>query len=111
MERRKVRRSEGMPMLYVLRYEMAPGVTRERLAELFPAHHDAWTKYRDDGTLVAIGPMENPDDGALSVFTNRVAAEEFARQDPFVVGGAVGTWQILAWREAIGILPATDSDA
>jgi len=95
-------------MLYLLRYEMAPGVSRERLVELFPAHRAVWTKYRNDGTLVAIGPMENPADGALGVFTTREAAEEFAQEDPFVLGGAVGARQIWAWRESIGILPAGD---
>jgi len=98
-------------MLYVLRYEMAPGVSRERLVELFPAHRASWTTYRADGTLVAIGPMEDPADGALAVFTTRAAAEAFAHEDPFVVGGAVGSWQVLGWREAIGILPAGATDA
>ena len=97
-------------MLYVLRYEMAPGVSPETLTELFPAHRAAWTKYRSDGTLLAIGPMANPADGALAVFTTRAAADEFAHGDPFVVGGAVGAWQILAWREAIGILPAGEQN-
>ena len=95
-------------MLYVLRYEMAPGVSRERLLELFPAHRASWATYRADGTLVAIGPMEDPADGALAVFTTRAAAEAFAHEDPFVVGGAVGGWRVLGWHEAIGILPSGD---
>ena len=93
-------------MLYLLRYEMAPSAGREKLVELFPAHREAWLKYRNDGTLVAIGPMEDPAEGALGVFTTRTAAEEFAHEDPFVMEGVVGAWKILPWREALGILPA-----
>ena len=97
-------------MLYLLRYEMAPGASRDKLVELFPAHRAAWRKYRHDGTLVAIGPMEDPAEGALGVFTTRGAAEEFAHEDPFVMEGVVGTWRILPWREALGILPVDGPD-
>ncbi|HSN11789.1 MAG TPA: YciI family protein, partial [Propionibacteriaceae bacterium] len=76
-------------MKYVLRYTMADGVDPQRLREVFPDHRRHWEAYREDGTLVAIGPMEDPADGALSVFTTREAAEEFARADPFVTSGVV----------------------
>ena len=88
-------------MKYVLRYTMADGVDGDRLRALFTEHRKHWETYREDGTLVAIGPMEDPADGALSVFTTREAAEEFARSDPFVTSGVVGTWDVTGWREAI----------
>ncbi|HET7725239.1 MAG TPA: YciI family protein [Propionibacteriaceae bacterium] len=88
-------------MKYVLRYTMADGVDFTRVRELFPEHRRHWESYRENGTLVAIGPMEDPADGALSVFTTREAAEEFAASDPFVTSGVVGTWDVAGWREAI----------
>ena len=39
--------------------------------------------------------------GAMSVFTTREAAEEFARKDPFVVNGVVRSWEVREWDEAV----------
>jgi uncharacterized protein YciI len=51
--------------------------------------------------LVAYGPFGNPQEqGSMAVFTTREAAEEFAREDPFVVNGVVRDWQIREWDEA-----------
>ncbi len=97
-------------MKYVLRYTMAPGVTPARLRELFAAHRERWTAFRADGTLLAIGPMDDPADGALAVFTTRESAEEFARTDPFVTGGVVGAWDVAGWREALLDAGTGDSD-
>jgi uncharacterized protein YciI len=35
----------------------------------------------------------------MGVFTSREAAEEFVRDDPFVVNGAVSKWHIREWRQ------------
>lgn len=88
-------------MKYVLRYELAEGTDLARLREVFPEHERHWQSFRAEGTLLAIGPMEDPADGALSVFTTRDAAERFALADPFVTSGLVGTWDIAAWREVL----------
>jgi len=93
---------------YLLRYVMAPQVDIARIRELFPAHRNHWSAFQSEGTLVAIGPMENPADGALAVFTAREAAERFAEADPFVTGGVVQTWEVTAWLEAI-LDPLDDS--
>ena len=90
-----------MTVKYVLRYEMAPDPDLGRLRELFPAHRDHWSGFQADGTLVAIGPMEDPADGALAVFTTRDAAERFATDDHFVTSGVVESWMVTGWREAI----------
>jgi uncharacterized protein len=88
-------------MKYVLRYAMAPGVDGARIRDLFPAHRSHWAESRADGTLLAIGPMEDLDEGALAVFTSRAAAERFAESDPFVVSGVVESWTVSGWREAL----------
>ena len=48
-----------------------------------------------------IGPFANPKGGAMEIFTTREAAEAFAAGDPFVTQGAVKSWRILVWAEAI----------
>ena len=88
-------------MKYLLRYVMTPNVDLARLRELFPAHRQHWADFRTDGTLLAIGPLEDPTDGALAVFTTRAAAASFAEADPFVTGGVVASWDVSGWREAL----------
>ena len=36
----------------------------------------------------------------MAIFTSREAAEEFVREDPFVLNGVVSGWQIREWDEA-----------
>jgi uncharacterized protein YciI len=88
-------------MRYLLRYELGPHADPVRLRGLFDAHREHWAGFRADGTLAAIGPMEDPGDGALGVFTSREAAERFAAADPFVTSGLVARWTVSGWREAL----------
>lgn len=88
-------------MKYLLFYTMAPNVQMSAIAEHFAEHQATWQSFQDDGTLIAIGPMANPADGALSVFSTREAAERFATNDPFVTEGLVGDWTIMEWREVL----------
>ncbi|HUR81164.1 MAG TPA: hypothetical protein VM733_10380 [Thermoanaerobaculia bacterium] len=48
-----------------------------------------------------VGPLGNPPEGALGIFTTREAAEEFVQGDPFVANGVVGKWRIVQWQEAL----------
>ncbi|MGI5135645.1 MULTISPECIES: YciI family protein [unclassified Streptomyces] len=86
---------------HVLLY-VSPPDARAKVAEFFAAHNayaDAFRK-RHPGALLMIGPFPEPEEaqpGAMSIFTSREAAEEFAASDPFVVNGVVGTWQVRTW--------------
>jgi uncharacterized protein YciI len=49
-----------------------------------------------------VGTFANPEEeGAMSVFTSREAAEEFARGDPFVIHGVVSRWFLREWDEVL----------
>jgi uncharacterized protein YciI len=49
-----------------------------------------------------IGTFANAqEDGAMSVFTTRAAAEEFVRGDPFVLHGVVRNWTVRDWNEIL----------
>jgi uncharacterized protein len=88
-------------MKYVLMYQSADDVLEK--APRYAAEHRArWRQFQDEGTLLMVGPFSNPADGAMGIFTTRKAAEDFAREDPFVVHGAVSSWRVLEWNEAIG---------
>jgi uncharacterized protein len=86
-------------MKYVVIYETAHDADG-KLAEHFPAHRALWSEYVADGTLVAIGPFADRS-GAMGVFTTRESAESFARNDPFVLHGAIKSWTVREWNEAL----------
>ena len=68
----------------------------------FPAHRELWHTYAGRGTLLMVGPVLGAASvGALAVFTTREAAEEFARDDPFVASGVVASWSVAEWKEAL----------
>jgi uncharacterized protein YciI len=86
-------------MKYVVFYETAPDEAA-KLAEHFEAHRARWGQFRAAGTLLAIGPFSDLS-GALGVFTTREAAEEFVKDDPFVVQRAIQSWTIREWNEVL----------
>lgn len=89
-------------MKYVLFYESADDLAAKAPIH-FPAHRAWWDGFRANGTLLMIGTFGDPQaEGAMSVFTTREAAEEFARGDPFVLNGVVRGWSVKEWLEALG---------
>jgi hypothetical protein len=89
----------AVPVKYVLFYESGDDVAT--LAPLhFPAHRARWEEFAANGRLVAIGPFTDGT-GAMGVFATRAAAEEFAKDDPFVVNGVIRGWSIREWNEAL----------
>lgn len=88
-------------MKYVLTYTSPVAFDPDRARAHFEAHRALWDKFREQGTLLAIGPFADPRDGAMSVFTTREAAEAFASADPFVRNGVVAAWRITAWNEVL----------
>ena len=71
-----------------------------KVAEHYPAHVARLQAFHARGVLLMAGPYGNPPLGALSVFTTREAAEEFSRDDPFVVHGVVARCTFQDWDEA-----------
>ena len=88
-----------MATTYVLFYTSADDVLTKAPAH-FPAHRARLDEFHARGALLAVGTFGNPqDEGSMAIFTTREAAEEFARDDPFVLGGVVRTWEVREWNE------------
>ena len=87
-------------MKYVLIYQSPDDLDLEQLRAVFPQHRERWGVFREQGTLLLIGPYADRE-GALAVFTTQEAAEDFATTDPFVLNGLVAKWEIRAWNEAL----------
>jgi uncharacterized protein YciI len=60
------------------------------------------------GELLLGGAFSDPADRALLVFRapDRRAAEDFARNDPYVRNGLVTRWEVRPWTVVIGNVPA-----
>lgn len=80
-------------------YEMAPGALEKVMAH-FSAHRARLDEFHTRGVLLAAGPLGNPPEGAMAIFTTREAAEEFIQGDPFVVHGLVSKWRLVEWKAA-----------
>ena len=81
-------------------YETAPqGLTLAR--EHFAAHRARLDDFHKRGLLLMAGPYGNPPAGALGVFTTREAAEEFVKDDPFVLNGVVSRYFFHDWNEVL----------
>jgi uncharacterized protein YciI len=63
------------------------------------AHQARLREFHGRGVLLMAGPYGAPPVGALGVFTSRAAAEEFARDDPFMLNGLVGKCTFHEWNE------------
>jgi uncharacterized protein len=72
----------------------------EHLLRAREAHHR--------GELLLAGALTEPADGALLVFRvpDRSVVENFARADPYVIGGLVTRWEVRSWAVVIGNEPS-----
>ena len=88
-------------MKYVLLYASADNVA-EKAPLHAAAHGEYWRSFHKRGELLMIGPFGDPQSqGAMGIFTTREAAEQFARDDPFVVNGVVRSWEVREWDESV----------
>lgn len=93
---------------FLLFYEAGPDYVERR--PQFRAEHLAlaWAA-QERGDMVLAGPLADPVDGAVLIFTgeNKSVAENFARNDPYVISGMVARWHVREWTTVIGDLALT----
>lgn len=87
-------------MKYLLFYEPVENVLAKAPAHL-PAHSARLDDFHARGALLMVGTFANPQEGSMSIFTTRAAAEEFVEGDPFVLNGVIRNWQIREWDEVL----------
>jgi len=93
---------------YLLFYEAGDQYLEQRAK--FRSEHlaKAW-KASQQGELVLAGAFADPVDGAVLLFKgeSRSVAENFAKTDPYVIGGAVKRWYVREWTTVVGDQAAT----
>ena len=84
---------------HVLFYESAEDVLA-KAPEHYPAHSARCDDFHARGSLLMVGTFADPEaDGSMAIFASREAAEEFVRDDPFVLNDVVRAWRIVEWNE------------
>jgi hypothetical protein len=71
-----------------------------RIAEVRPAHREYLARLLAEGKLVAAGPFQDDDFGALIIYHAETIAvvEELIRNDPFHTAGVFVKWTIRPWK-------------
>jgi uncharacterized protein len=75
------------------------GVSMEEIMKIYPRHKTVVEKFIARGVVIGIGPFT--DLGNMAIFKTRAAAEEYAREDPFVLEGVVKSIMIRDWKDSL----------
>ncbi|MFH1196513.1 MAG: YciI-like protein [bacterium] len=90
-------------MYYILFYKTVENYIERRqpFRELHLAHA---TASFERGELVLAGALADPADEAVLIFKgdSPAAAEEFAKNDPYVLNGLITNWKVRPWTIVIG---------
>jgi uncharacterized protein YciI len=75
------------------------GATMETIMSVYPRHKVVVDKYIAKGEVIGIGPFA--DRGNMAIFKTREAAEEFVKEDPFILEGLVKSFTIREWNDTM----------
>ncbi len=75
------------------------GASRDAIMAVYPRHKAVVDAFKERGEVIGIGPFA--DRGNMAIFRTREAAEEFTRQDPFILEGLVKSYVIRDWHDTM----------
>lgn len=73
------------------------GATMDVIMAAYPRHKLVADKFIERGDVLGIGPFA--DRGNMAIFKTRAAAEEFVKEDPFILEGLVKSYVIRDWND------------
>ena len=73
------------------------GATMEMIMSVYPRHKLVVEKFIQRGDVTGIGPFTGG--GNMAIFKSRAAAEEFVKEDPFILEGLVKSFVIRDWND------------
>ena len=91
---------------FILTYELASDYL-ERRGQFRAEHLKLAWEAADQGALLLGGAIGDPPESAMLLFTDRDAAETFAKSDPYVAQGLVKDWRVRPWTTVVGEGAAT----
>jgi uncharacterized protein YciI len=84
----------------VVFYQTAEGAM-DKARELFPLHKARLDAFQAQGKVLMVGPFTDAQGGAMGIYRDRAAAEEFVKEDPFMLNGVVAKCEIRDWKETL----------
>ncbi|MGE5406395.1 MAG: YciI family protein [Methanosarcina sp.] len=75
------------------------GATMESVMAVYPRHKLVVDKYIERGVVLGIGPFT--DRGNMAIFKTRSSAEQFVKEDPFILEGLVKSFVIRDWNDEL----------
>lgn len=75
------------------------GASMEEIMKIYPRHKVVVEKFVARGVVVGIGPFD--DLGNMAIFKTRAAAEEYIKEDPFILEGVVRSVRIRDWKDSL----------
>ena len=75
------------------------GASMAAIMKVYPRHKGIVDKYIQQGEVLGIGPFSNR--GNMAIFKSRSAAEQFVKEDPFILEGLVKSFVIRDWDDQL----------
>jgi uncharacterized protein YciI len=90
-------------MYFILFYDVVDNFV-ERREPFRDVHLDMANAAVERGELALAGALAEPADGAVLIFKgdDPSVAENFAKQDPYVLNGLVTNWRVRPWTVVLG---------
>ncbi len=76
------------------------GADIDQIMNVYPRHKAVVDKYVQRGDVIGIGPFADRA-GNLAIFRSREAAEQFTREDPFILQGLIKSFVVRDWDDAM----------
>ena len=73
------------------------GASMDSIMAVYPRHKVIVEQYISRGDVIGIGPFA--DMGNMAIFKTRAAAEQFVKEDPFILEGLVKSVVIREWND------------
>jgi uncharacterized protein YciI len=77
--------------------EPSQGITFEAIMAVYPRHKAVVDRFIEKGEVVGIGPFSGG--GYMAIFKTKEAAEQFAKEDPFILEELVKSFVIKEWND------------
>ena len=75
------------------------GATMDTIMAVYPRHKVVVDKFVGRGDVIGIGPFT--DFGNMAIFKTRAAAEEFVKEDPFILEELIKSFVIKDWNDSL----------
>ena len=88
-------------MKAVVFYEHNAVKSMEEFMAVFPRHEAFEAEFLKSGKVLGTGAFANPGEGAMAIFVDKQAAEDFVNGDPFVQEGLIAKVTIREWNDEL----------